>query len=156
MEPSLSMDHPDERQKRRSPAVQVSHPIETQRILSLFGSNTRSGYWEPPERLEVMAMFGGVKLDFRDANLYSGPTVVNCFAMFGGIEIITPVDLEIDANGTGLFGGFDQQTQKSKKRLFRRGRGDRHTESNIDPDDEPPLLRIRGFAMFGGVSIRVK
>lgn len=153
--PSAAMERRDDLQRRPLPPA-VGPPVETQRILSLFGSNTRAGYWEPPERLEVMAVFGGVKLDFRDANLYSGPTIVNCMALFGGVEILVPPDLEIDANGTGLFGGFDHQAAKPKKALFARGRRSDLTESNMDPDDEPPLLRIRGFAMFGGVSIRVK
>ena len=131
--------------------------IETQRILTVFGSNTRSGYWEPPERLEVFSLFGGVTLDFSDANLYSGVTIVNCLAVFGGIEVIVPADLEVDANGTGLFGGFDLQALKKKKKgLFSRRRAEPDPELAYDPDDEPPLLRVRGFALFGGVSVKVR
>ena len=60
----------------------------------------------------MFSLFGGVTLDFSDANLYSGETIVNCLAVFGGIDIIVPADLEVDANGTGLFGGFDLQVLK--------------------------------------------
>lgn len=131
--------------------------IETQRILTVFGSNVRSGYWEPAERLEVLSMFGGVKLDFTDANLYSGLTIVNCLAVFGGIDIIVPAELEVDANGTGLFGGFDLRALKKRKRgIFSRRRSEPDSDLEYDPDDEPPLLRIRGFALFGGVSVRVR
>lgn len=130
--------------------------LETQRIFTVFGSNSRAGYWEPPERLEVMAVFGGVKLDFRDANLYSGVSVVNCLAMFGGIEIVVPPDLEIDANGTGLFGGFDQEVKGKRRGLLDRLRPDDELEPEYDPDVEPPLLKIRGFALFGGVNITVR
>lgn len=135
-----------------------SSGIETQRILTVFGSNTRSGYWEPPERLEVFSLFGGVTLDFSDANLYSGVTIVNCLAVFGGIEVIVPADLEVDANGTGLFGGFDLQALKKRKKkgLFSRRRAEPAPELTYDPDDEPPLLRVRGFALFGGVSVKVR
>jgi len=130
--------------------------IETQRILTVFGSNTRSGYWEPPERLEVFSLFGGVKLDFTDANLYSGVTIVNCLAMFGGIDIIVPSDLEVDANGTGLFGGFDLKALKKQKLGIFSRRRERTPELDHEPEDEPPLLRVRGFALFGGVSVRVR
>jgi predicted membrane protein len=128
--------------------------VETQRILTVFSSNTRSGYWEPPERLEVLALFGGAKLDFRDANLYSGVTVVYCLALFGGVDIIVPEELEVDANGTGLFGGFEHKPLKERKRrLFRRGEPE--TEER-KLDEEPPVLMIRGLALFGGVTIRVR
>lgn len=130
--------------------------IETQRIITIFGSNTRAGYWEPPERLEVLTLFGGATLDFRDANLYSGDTHVNCLAMFGGIEIIVPADIEVDANGTGLFGGFDHKPLKRRGLLRRFMEPDDPSDSDFDPDDDPPRLVIRGFAMFGGVSVRVK
>lgn len=132
--------------------------VETQRILTVFGSNSRAGYWEPPERLEVLALFGGAKLDFREANLYSGVTVVYCLALFGGVDIIVPEELEVDANGTGLFGGFEHKPLKERKRrLFRRGERERETEERkLEPDEDPPLLMIRGVAMFGGVTIRVR
>ena len=133
--------------------------IETQRILTLFGSNTRGGYWEPPERLEVLTLFGGAKLDFRDANLYSGETRLVCVAMFGGIEIIVPAELEVDANGTGLFGGFERKELREKRRgLFARRRSrDPEPELDATPRDEPPpLLKIRGLALFGGVTIKVQ
>ncbi len=133
--------------------------IETQRILTLFGSNTRGGYWEPPERLEVLTLFGGAKLDFRDANLYSGETRLVCVAMFGGIEIIVPAELEVDANGTGLFGGFERKELREKRRgLFARRRSrDPEPEPDAAPSDEPPpLLKIRGLALFGGVTIKVQ
>ena len=130
--------------------------VETKRILTVFGSNSRGGYWEPPERLEVVSLFGGVRLDFCDANLYDGVSVVNCLAMFGGIEIIVPPDLEVDANGTGLFGGFEHKVREKRGLLDRfrsEGRG-YQPDADLDPDAEPSVLKIRGFALFGGVTIR--
>ena len=143
--------------RRPSHAPLPAREMEIQRILSVFGSNTRGGYWEPPERLEVLALFGGAKLDFRDANLYSGETIVNCFAMFGGIEIIVPADIEVDANGTGLFGGFEHKALKQRRRgLFGRRSSRDEEHEPFDDDEEPPILKIRGFALFGGVEIKTE
>ncbi len=154
-------DSPQSPEVSRSPSQPPSLPggggIETQRILTVFGSNTRSGYWEPAERLEVLSLFGGVTLDFTDANLYNGTTIVNCLAAFGGIEIIVPAELEVDANGTGLFGGFDLKALKKRKTgIFSRRRSEPAPDFDYDSDDEPPLLRVRGFALFGGVSVKVR
>jgi len=158
---SRQLSQPSSRPSHHSTSHPSSQPqrsgIETRRILTFFGSNVRRGYWEPPERLEVLSMFGGVQLDFTDANLYSGITIVNCLAVFGGIEIIVPAELEVDANGTGLFGGFDLQALKKRKRGFFSRRNSAPTEDlAYDQDDEPPLLQIRGFALFGGVSVKVR
>ena len=142
-----------------SRGIQSQNPggIEVQRVLTVFGSNARSGYWEPPERLDVLSLFGGVTLDFSDANLYSGVTIVNCLAVFGGIDVIVPADLEVDANGTGLFGGFDLQALKKRKRgIFSRRHVEPAPDLDYDSDGDPPLLRVRGFALFGGVSVKVR
>jgi hypothetical protein len=153
------VEAPPASRPERTPAILEEAP-ETQRLFAVFGPNQRSGYWEPPERIEAVSLFGNVRLDFSDANLYEGVTEVQCLSLFGGIEILVPREVEIDANGTGIFGGFEQRAPKKQskwlKGLGRRMRGESVGEREPEPaeDVEPPLLRIRGFAIFGGVTVR--
>jgi hypothetical protein len=150
MDARARASHPAERPDR-SP---VPYEPETQRIVTVFGSNARSGPWEPPERLDVFSVFGGVKLDFREAALYEGVTAVRCFAIFGGIELVVPPDLEVDANGTGFFGGFEHMPAKRGllSDLGRRLRGEPRPVGS--PEEDPAQLRVRGWAIFGGVTVR--
>lgn len=140
---------------RRPVPAPAHRDLEVGRIVSIFGSNARRGYWEPPEQLEVFTLFGGVRLDFRDANLYEGVTRVDCVAIFGGIDIIVPEELELDANGTGLFGSFEHRPLKGPRRLLRRRKRHRR-ELPEDPEAEPSILEVRGFSAFGSVTIQVR
>ena len=122
------------------PAVAATelHPADEQGfVLALMGGAQRKGQWDPPARLYVASVMGGVELDFRYADLLEGITDVIVLTVMGGVNIVVPPDLDVDANGVGLLGGF--------KSLSRRAG---------DPD--APLLRIKGLAVMGGVNVKVK
>jgi Cell wall-active antibiotics response LiaF, C-terminal len=104
-------------------------------IVALFSGAARKGAWEPPERLSVYAIFGGVLLDFRDADLLEGTTEVVILALFGGVEIRVPDDIDVECRGSGVFGGFSHSVQRSG-------------------NEGAPLLRISGAAIFGGVEVK--
>lgn len=82
---------------------------------------------------DASAWFGGVKLDFRDAQLQPNATL-NVFAAFGGIDIVVPRSVRVVARVTPLFGGTEDKTQ---------------TDSNSSH-----TLVVTGTAMFGGVGIK--
>jgi hypothetical protein len=104
-------------------------------IVGIFGGARRSGPWEPPARLLVVSLFGGVHLDFCEAEMLEGETVVEVYALFGGAEIRVPPDIDVVTEGLGLFGHFGQRDQRGT-------------------DSQPPRLRVKGFALFGGVEIK--
>lgn len=106
-------------------------------VFALMSGAKRKGNWEPPARLAVGAVMGGVDLDFRDADLLEGVTEVYILTVMGGVNIVVPPDLDVDANGLGLLGGFAHLSRRSG-----------------DPDG--PLLKIKGLAVMGGVSVKVK
>jgi len=80
------------------------------------------------------AIFGGCKIDLRDAEIQGTEAVVNAYAIFGGTEIRVPEDWEIVNRGIAIFGGISENR--------------RHT---IAPAKR---LIIEGAALFGGVEIK--
>ena len=62
------------------------------------------------------------------------------FAFMGGVQIRVPPWIRVEVHGSGFMGGFE-------KRLASKGEG---------PAPDAPLLRIRGFALMGGVDVRVR
>ncbi|MCG8592051.1 MAG: cell wall-active antibiotics response protein [Proteobacteria bacterium] len=106
-------------------------------MFSIMGGATRRGAWEPPARLRAFTFMGGVDLDFREADLLEGESVVECLAIMGGIQIRVPPDVNLRVSGLGILGGFDQTAHRA----------------NDDPGT--PTLHVRGLALFGGVSVRV-
>ena len=105
-------------------------------IFAVMSGVSRKGDWDPPEHLHVFACMGGVELDFRDAVLLKGVTEVDAFAVMGGVKIIVPDDIDVETEGSGVMGGFETLDHRTG-----------------DPD--APLLRITGFALMGGVEIKL-
>ena len=142
----------------RSGAAVAPPSADRQRIVAAFGPNQRAGYWEPAERVEALSLFGEVKLDFREANLYEGVTEVQCTSIFGSVRILAPAHVVVDANGAGIFGGFEHRSPKEGllRNVSRRLLGESPDAGapEPDPEAEPAVLRIRGFAVFGNVVVQ--
>jgi hypothetical protein len=112
---------------------------ETRSIIAIFGGATRRGQWKAPRRLKVVCIFGGAELDFRGATFAPGVTEIEITAVMGGASIVVPPNLAVEMEGTAIFGGFDHNDR-----------------APANPDPDRPMLRIRGFAMMGGVSIETR
>ena len=54
-------------------------------------------------------------------------------AIFGGIDIIVPENVNVMVSSISIFGGFSNKTS---------------------PRPEGPTIYIKGFSMFGGVDIK--
>lgn len=83
----------------------------------------------------LTALFGGIKLDLRDAVVAKEGAIIEVTSTFAGIEIDVPRDAEVIVEGTGILGGFEN---KSRQPAEKKG----------------GKLLIRGSAIFGGVEVR--
>ena len=106
-------------------------------VVAVMSGAVRKGQWEPAGRFRVLAVMGGVELDFRDADMLDGTTEVTVLAIMGGCKIVVPPDVAVDVNGSGFMGGFSHL---------------RHRPA----DQNAPLIRIKGLAVMGGVEVKVK
>jgi predicted membrane protein len=83
---------------------------------------------------DISAIFGGGKLDLRDAKIHKDGAKLTVNAIFGGVEVLVPKDCKVITTGSGVFGGW---------------------ESKIPSKDiKSPVLEISGAALFGGVTIK--
>ena len=121
---------------RIRPAPPAEIPAE-QNLVAIMGGVSRRGQWTPARHTHFYALMGGAELDFREARLGPGVTELTIIAWMGGVEIIVPPDLIVDAGGTAIMGGFDQAH-----------------ESQGAPAGAP-VLKVNGFVMMGGVEIKV-
>ena len=62
----------------------------------------------------INAVFGGVKLDLRNATIKKD-VVINGRAVFGGIDIYTPDNVNVQVKSNSVFGGVDNKKQTSDK-----------------------------------------
>lgn len=80
------------------------------------------------------AIFGSVQLDISKAIIKSDQ-VINANAIFGGVEIIVPTDINIKVKSTPIFGGVNNKVKS-------------------DFQENLPTIYINGVALFGGVEIK--
>jgi hypothetical protein len=132
-------------------------------IAAVFSQTQRRGEWLPAEEVRVRALFGNVKLDFTDALLAPGVTVVDSLVLFGQLEILVPADLEVELAASAVLGSVEQRDAGGRVRRFiadqirRVTGGEPPREYERDPDDDDhPVLRIEGHAVFGSIVVKVR
>lgn len=87
---------------------------------------------------EAFAMFGGVEIDLRKAGSTREEILIEANAIFGGIEIRVPETWNVLVRGSGIFGGYEDET----------------IDTRVAPEGKQPILIVNGFAVFGGVTIK--
>ena len=85
----------------------------------------------------LVAIFGGIDMDLREAHLLNENASMDVTAAFGGVNIIVPPEWKIVVRGIPIFGGWSNKT---------RGK------NYVNPDS--PVLTIHCFVAFGGVDIK--
>lgn len=106
--------------------------------MAVFGGVKRRVTSQQLESGEVMALFGGVDLDFRQARMKGTTAAVEVNAIFGGIKLRLPESWAVEVRGSAVAGGFEDKTLPPPP----------------GPGGEPaPKLILTGNAMFGGVEI---
>jgi hypothetical protein len=107
--------------------------------LALLGGNARRGAWTPARRNHVVAILGGVELDFREVALPPGPTELEIFCLMGGVKLIVPPDLPLAISGIPIMGGIDAPTRAA-----------------LPADPRAPVLRVEAVVIMGGVEVSVR
>ena len=66
---------------------------------------------------QVTSIFGSVELDLRDVKL-KNDLVIDCFTLFGGIDIHLPKDVKVEVSGLPIFGGLDSKYKSSESSKY--------------------------------------
>ncbi|MGH7470574.1 MAG: DUF1707 SHOCT-like domain-containing protein [Longimicrobiales bacterium] len=120
------------------PAPLPTEVRERDTMVAIMGGVERAGPWVPARSNQLFALMGGMELDFREARMPAGVTEVSIFCGMGGVEIIVPPGLVVDATGAAIMGGFA------------------HLAPPPPADPHAPVLRVRGLVIMGGVDIQVR
>lgn len=116
-------------------------PPQQAGLVAFLSSTEREGRWVLPRQLRVVAVFGNVELDLRDAEIGLGVSVIEAVAVMGSIEITIPPDVSVESEGDSLLGSFVVKYQ---------GRGIAAAATGLR------TVRIRGSAYASSIEIRVK
>jgi hypothetical protein len=111
-------------------------PIERERHAAIMSGFTRRGVWTVPGELQVAAVMGGADLDLREAVWSGNECVITVFAFWGGLNVVVGPEVDVRMEGAGIMGGFDGPSGAQLP--------------------GGPVLRVRGVAIMGGVSVQRK
>lgn len=82
-------------------------------VLGVFGRDRRDGRWVVPATLPVVAVFGEVTLDLREALLQSERIVVHATVIGGTLELIVPEGVAVEIIGTSVLTRKINKTARS-------------------------------------------
>jgi hypothetical protein len=105
-------------------------------IVAVFGGTEQRGRWRLSSRLWVVVALGGATLDLGAAQPEASESVITVVAVLGGAEILVPRGVSVQLSGFSLFGG----------------KGDKRAGGPPLPGS--PLVRVRAFTLFGGITIK--
>lgn len=107
---------------------------EGEEYCATFGGQNADYNGQEFKGANLDAIFGSVELDLKNATI-SKDQVINANAIFGGIDIIVPANVNIKVKSTPIFGGVSNKVK---------------TQYN----ESLPTIYINSFCMFGGVDIK--
>lgn len=119
---------------RRSGACK---PAPSMLLLAIMSAFERRGRWNVPKKLTTFALWGGGVVDLRYADFTSTEVEIRACSIMGGQTILLPPEVNVEIKGHGVMGGFDH---------------------DVTPEGTPgaPIVKIRGFSLWGGVGIKRK
>ncbi|MCA9694159.1 MAG: LiaF-related protein [Nannocystaceae bacterium] len=121
--------------------VPVSSSVPEQRTLTaVFGENRVEGAWTVPRHVDVYVACGSTVIDLRGATLGPGVTTIRVNVVMGGVEIIAPPGLPIEAAALVLFAGVDRDREV--------------VDTSTIVDASAPRVRVEGMLLFAGLTIK--
>jgi DUF1707 SHOCT-like domain len=118
------------------PAAVEAPGEEPSRVLALFGDVDRSGRWRLGGRVRALGLFGGVRLDLRQAEVTAGEIHVDVDALCGAVDVVVPHGVALDMSGYAIFGA--QRADAGDER----------------PPPGAPVVHLRARTAFGSLTVR--
>jgi hypothetical protein len=107
--------------------------VDDRPVSVFFGRTRRDGRWVVPVKLPLLALFGTVELDLREAVLQRRHIVVDSLVLGGRIRLLVPEGVRVDVTGRTILSTRDLRAR---------------------PAAEGPTIEVGGTLIFGSVRAR--
>ena len=107
---------------------------KSEKNVSAYFSGQKVAYSkEEFDGINMEAVFGGIKLDLREA-IIKKDVVINARAIFGGIDILVPENINVVVSSSSMFGGVDNKREINQ--------------------DNKITIYVNDSSLFGGIDIK--
>jgi hypothetical protein len=103
--------------------------------VSPIGGLKIRGPWRMDRHVIVVSLVGGAQLDLSQAQLAAPEVTLTKVSLVGGTKVTVPPGIRVEASGFSLIGGT-------------------RIDAGPEPGPGAPTVRIRAFALVGGIRIR--
>ncbi|GAA1839099.1 DUF1707 SHOCT-like domain-containing protein [Actinomadura bangladeshensis] len=107
--------------------------VDDRPVSVFFGRTRREGRWVVPVKLPLLALFGTVELDLREAVLQRRHVVVDSLVLGGRIRLIVPDGVGVSVTGRTILSTRDLRAR---------------------PAQDGPTVEVGGTVIFGSVRAR--
>jgi len=107
-------------------------------FVAVLSGSSRKGRWRPKPKTRALAIMGGVNLDLRNAEIEGSELRISATSIMGAINIVVPEGVHVHLGGFALMGGKDMRV------------------ADVPILPGAPVIRVRAFAIMGGVHVRTK
>jgi class 3 adenylate cyclase len=121
-----------------TPMEESSRRRSRRRFVAVMSGSTAKGRWRLSGRTTAVAVMGGCDMDLRQAEIDGPEVVITAIAFWGGIDIVVPEGFDVELEGFSFMGGRDIKLR------------------NVPLIPGSPRIRVRGFAIMGGINVRSK
>lgn len=129
------------------PAAQPIRLDGRRAVTGIFSRDSREGRWVVPDSLPVVAVFGEVELDLREALLQSDRTVVYATLIGGTIHLIVPEGVSVETTGTSVL------TRKVNRTIRQPGPRWSAAASGPAQPGATPVIEIRTVGFGGTIKV---
>jgi predicted membrane protein len=105
---------------------------------ALFGGADRQVNSQQFKGGNATALFGGIDVDLRQAQMAEGEHSLHLTALFGGVDVFVPQNWNVIVTGTPILGSLEDKRQKKQ----------------VAEEATGGLLHISAFVVFGGIEIK--
>lgn len=103
--------------------------------VNVFGGSKQNIFSKNFQGGDVISIFGGCELNLSHAD-FKDTVTVDVVAVFGGMKVVVPPTWKVKSEVTAIFGGLED-----KRTVL------------PSPDQTDKIIRIKGLALFGGISV---
>ncbi|CNG42039.1 protein of uncharacterised function (DUF1707) [Mycobacterium tuberculosis] len=107
--------------------------VDDRPVSVFFGRTRREGRWVVPVKLPLLALFGTVELDLREAVLQRRHVVVDSLVLGGRIRLLVPDGVDVHVTGRTILSTRDLRAR---------------------PTEDGPTVEVGGTMIFGSVRAR--